>query len=89
MPGLEFRKADILECEAGHGVRSLERIAATPGCPIEPIAQGPLAAGNPIDVHDADHSSFELHGKTISLAGQPFALVIGKPPSDLLSVGRK
>ena len=46
MPDLEFRKADILECEARHDVRSLESIAATPGCPFEPIAQGPLAFGN-------------------------------------------
>ena len=89
MPGREFRKAGILEGEARHGVRSLESMAATPGCPIEPIAQGPLAFGNAIDVDDADHLSLELHGKTVSLAGQPFALVIGEPPSDLLSVRRK
>jgi hypothetical protein len=68
MPGLEFRKADNLECEARHGVRRLESIAATPGCPIEPIAQAPLALGNAVNVDDADHPSLELHGKTKSLA---------------------
>jgi hypothetical protein len=69
MPGLEFRKADNLECEARHGVRSLESIAAPPSCAIEPIAEAPLAFGNAIDVNDADHPSLKLHGKTISPTG--------------------
>jgi hypothetical protein len=74
---------------SGRSIAQARKQVSTPGCPIEPIAQGPLAFGNFINVDNADHTSFKLHGKTISLASFPFALVIGKPPSDFLSVRRK
>src|SRR5262245_23764011 len=67
----------------------LERISATPSCPIKPIAERPLALSNSVNVDYTDHSSLKVHGKAVSLAGSPFAFVTRKPTPEFLSVGRK
>jgi hypothetical protein len=69
MTGLQARKANIFEREARHGMRSLERITATPSCPIKPIAERPLALRYSVNIDHADRSAIKAHGKTVSLAG--------------------
>jgi hypothetical protein len=50
-------------------MRSLERISATPRCPIKPIAKRPFALTNSVNIDHADHRAFNLHGKTIRRTG--------------------
>ena len=59
---------------------SLERIPATPSCPIKLILEHPLTLGNAVNINYADHSTLKVNGKTVYLADLPFALVIDKPP---------